>query len=66
MAEEAIRSGGPLPGDLPDRMVPLDIPYKTHLNLLSTAFDFARDRGVQGMKVPGGRALVASDPRITR
>jgi hypothetical protein len=61
MAEEAIRSGGPLPGDLPGRLVPLDIPYKTHLDLLGTAFDLAHDRGVQGMKVPGGRALVATD-----
>ncbi|MGQ0775282.1 MAG: hypothetical protein ACT4NY_12810 [Pseudonocardiales bacterium] len=61
MAEEAIRSGGPLPGDLPGRLVPLDIPYKTHLNLLGTAFDLAHERGVQGMKVPGGRALVATD-----
>ena len=61
MAEEAIRSGGPLPGDLPGRLVPLDIPYKTHLNLLRAAFDLAHERGVQGMKVPGGRALVATD-----
>jgi sulfur transfer complex TusBCD TusB component (DsrH family) len=61
MAEEAIRSGGPLPGDLPGRLVPLDIPYKTHLKLLGTAFDLAHERGVQGVKVPGGRALVATD-----
>jgi hypothetical protein len=61
MAEEAIRSGGPLPGDLPGRLVPLDIPYKTHLNLLGTAFDLAHERGVQGMKAPGGRAIVATD-----
>jgi hypothetical protein len=61
MAEQAIRSGGPLPGDLPGRLVPLDIPYKTHLKLLGTAFDLAHERGVQGVKVPGGRALVATD-----
>ena len=48
MAEEAIRSGGPLPGGLPGRLVPLDIPYTTHLNLLGTAFDLAHERGVQG------------------
>lgn len=61
MAEEAIRSGGPLPGGLSGRIVQLDLPYKTHLELLATAFNLAHDRGVQGMKVPGGRALVASD-----
>jgi hypothetical protein len=42
-------------------LVPLDIPYKTHLNLLGTAFALAHERGVQGVKVPGGRALVATD-----
>jgi len=61
MAEEAIGSGGPLPGNLPGRLVPLDIPYKTHLHLLRTAFDLAHERGVQGVKVPGGRALAATD-----
>lgn len=61
MAEEAIRSGSPLPGNLPGRLVPLDISYKTHLKLLRAAFDLAHERGVQGVKVPGGRALVAAD-----
>ncbi|MEV6242650.1 hypothetical protein [Lentzea sp. NPDC051838] len=61
MAEEAIRSSGPLPGGLSGRIVQLDLPYKTHLKLLATAFDLAHDRGVQGIKVPGGRALVVSD-----
>jgi hypothetical protein len=31
LAEEAIRDGGPLPGDPDARLVTLDIPYKTHL-----------------------------------
>ncbi|WP_162834163.1 hypothetical protein [Amycolatopsis circi] len=61
MAEEAIRSGGPLPGGLHGRLVPLDIQYKTHLDLLGAAFGLACQRGMQGMKVPGGRALVAVD-----
>jgi hypothetical protein len=61
MAEEAIRSGGPLPGKLAGRLVQLDIPYKTHLELLRTAFELAHERGIQGMKVPGGRSLLASD-----
>jgi hypothetical protein len=42
-------------------MIQLDIPYRTHLDLLGTAFDLACTRGVQGVKVPGGRALVAAD-----
>ncbi|WP_156960804.1 hypothetical protein [Amycolatopsis taiwanensis] len=41
--------------------MPLDIPYKTHLDLLGKAFELAHERGVQGVKVPGGRALVATD-----
>lgn len=61
MAEEAIRAGGPLPGKLAGRLIQLDIPYKTHLDLLSTAFELAHDRGIQGMKVPGGRSLLASE-----
>ena len=44
MAEEAIRSGGPLPGDLPGRLVRLDVSYRTHLDLLGTAFALARQR----------------------
>ncbi|MFJ5989331.1 hypothetical protein [Lentzea sp. NPDC092896] len=60
-AEEAIRSGGPLPGDLDGHIVPLDLPYKTHVKVLADALDLAHDRGVQGIKVPGGRAIVASD-----
>jgi hypothetical protein len=61
MAEEAIRSGGPLPGGQDGRLIQLDLPYKTHLDLLSQAFDLAHQRGVQGMKVPGGRSLLVTD-----
>ncbi|WP_037305561.1 hypothetical protein [Amycolatopsis orientalis] len=61
MAEEAIRSGGLLPGELPGKLAPLDIPYKTHLDLLSRSFSLAHERGLQGMKLPGGRALVTAD-----
>lgn len=64
LAEEAIRDGGPLPGD-PDgpdsRLVALDIPYKTHLKMLRDAFDKTATRGLLGMKVPGGRSLVAAN-----
>jgi hypothetical protein len=41
--------------------VALDIPYKTHLRMLRDAFDKAPTRGVNGMKVRGGRALVAAN-----
>lgn len=59
-AEDAIRSGTPLPGDETGRMVALGIPYKTHLGMLANAFEKAATRGVVGMKVPGGRALIAA------
>jgi hypothetical protein len=61
VAEEALRSGGPLQGVLPGRLVQLDIPYKTHLDLLRKSFELAHQRGVQGLKLPGGRALVTTD-----
>lgn len=59
LAEEAIREGGPLPNDPDGRLVALDVPYKTHLAMLKDAFDKAATRGLLGMKVPGGRSLVA-------
>lgn len=58
-AEDAIRDGGPLPNDPDGRLVALDVPYKTHLSMLRDAFDKAASRGLLGMKVPGGRPLVA-------
>lgn len=61
MAEEAVRAGGPLPGPRPGHIVRLDIPYRTHLDLLRVAFGLAQERAIQGMKVPGGRALVVSE-----
>jgi hypothetical protein len=60
LAEDAIREGGPLPSDPDGRLVALDVPYKTHLKMLQDAFEKAATRGVLGMKVPGGRALVAA------
>jgi hypothetical protein len=61
LAEEAIRDGGPLPNDAEARLIDLDIRYKTHLKMLRDAFEKATTRGVIGMKVPGGRALVAAN-----
>jgi hypothetical protein len=63
LAEAAIRDGGPLPGDPTARLVRMSMPYRTHLPMLKDAFDLAASRGVVGMKVPGGRALVAADMR---
>jgi hypothetical protein len=63
LAEEAIRDGGPLPNDPEARLVTLDVPYKTHLSRLRDAFRLAAERGAVGMKVPGGRTLVAADVR---
>ena len=63
LAEEALRSGGPLPDDPEGRFVTLNVPYKTHLPMLRDAFDIAADRGVVGMKVPGGRVMFAADLR---
>lgn len=63
LAEEALRDGGPLPGDPEGRFVTLNVPYKTHLPMLRDAFDMAADRGVVGMKVPGGRAMFAANVR---
>jgi hypothetical protein len=63
LAEEAIRDGGPLPGDPAAKLVPLNIPYRTHLQMLKDAFELAANRGVVGMRVPGGRAMVAADMR---
>lgn len=63
LAEEAIRDNGPLPGDPDARFVRLDTPYKTHLKMLREGFEAAQNRGVLGMKIPGGRALIAADMR---
>jgi len=38
LAKEAIRDGGPFPGDPTARFVPLSIPYRTHLPMLRDAF----------------------------
>jgi hypothetical protein len=61
LAEEAVRHGGPLPGDPTARLISLGIPYETHLNMLRDGFEKAHHRGVLGMKVPGGTVLVATD-----
>ena len=62
LAEEAIRSGGPLPGDWPANLINLSVPCKTHIGKeLLDGFRLAGDRGVQGLKVPGCRAMIAAN-----
>ncbi|HEX5116299.1 MAG TPA: hypothetical protein VFW65_13975 [Pseudonocardiaceae bacterium] len=63
LAEEAVRNNGRLPGARGTRLVSVGLPYKTHLDLLRRAFELAADRGVQGIKVPGGRAVMAAELR---
>ncbi len=63
LAEAAIRDNGPLSNDPDARLVQLDTPYKTHLSMLRDGFELAQSRGAQGMKVPGGRALMTADMR---
>lgn len=63
LAQDAIRAGGQLPGDPEARLVQVNIPYRTHLSKLRDAFTMAATRGVMGMKIPGGRALIAADLR---
>jgi hypothetical protein len=63
LAEEAIRDGGPLPGDRDARFIRIEVPYKTHLPMLQDAFEIAAERGLADMKLPGGRVMVAADLR---
>jgi hypothetical protein len=62
VARDAVRSGGPLPGTDPmARLHDLDIPFRTHLDLLRTGIDRAAQDGIFTVKVPGARALVVTD-----
>lgn len=61
MAAAALRSGTPMPGGAGQVLVKIDIPYKTHLDILRAVLDLAFQRGMQRAKIPGGRALVAGN-----
>jgi len=58
---EALRSHTPMPGGAGQVLVEIDLPYRTHLDALRDALDLARQRKLQAMKIPGGRALVAAN-----
>ena len=60
-AAEALRSRAPMPGGAGQVLVKIDLPYRTHLDILRDVLDLARQRGLQRAKVPGGRALVAAN-----
>jgi hypothetical protein len=61
-ARDAVRNGGPLPGTDPmARLHDLDIPFKTHLDLLKTGTERAARDGIFTVKVPGVRALLVTD-----
>lgn len=60
-AAEATQKFGRLPGDIRARLVDTGVPYATHLPTLADALSLAHQRGIQTMKIPGGRALLAFD-----
>jgi hypothetical protein len=50
-----------MPGGANQVLVEIDLPYRTHLDALRDALNLARQRKIQPMKIPGGRALVAGN-----
>lgn len=63
LAQDAVRAGGALPGKPGHHLVSVNLPYKTQLDLLGRAFELAAERGLYGMNLPDGRALLAADLR---
>lgn len=59
-AVEALNDDGVLPGT-EARLVSVPGDLKTELSYMNDALELAAQRGVVGMKVPGGRALIAMD-----
>ena len=69
LPEEAIRSGCPLSGQLPGRMVALDLPYLTHLDVIRSAQGLGQcpgQTGAVGGKPQRGRARVRDHPVTIR
>jgi len=61
-ARRALGRAGPLPGD--DRgewLYDLDLPYRTHLDLLAIGTERAAREGIFAAKVRGDRALLVAD-----
>ncbi len=59
LAEEAIRDGGPLPGDSAARFVRLNVVYKTHLDLAGQGLGRRRCRA--RVCVVAGRGMYPQD-----
>lgn len=58
---EAIMNGGVLPSSVSDtRLVELQEPYRTNLKQLNDLLQLAKQNGCHGMKLPHGRAVIAS------
>ncbi|MEV0192229.1 hypothetical protein AB0I39_27310 [Kitasatospora purpeofusca] len=62
VARDAVLHGGPLPGGRPtEALHDLDIPLRTHLDLLRTTADRAFTEGIAAAPVPGSRAMLLTD-----
>jgi hypothetical protein len=58
----ALRDNAPLPGQDPKaRLYDLDLPFKTHLDILRVGTGRADHDGIFAAKIPGGRALLVTD-----
>jgi hypothetical protein len=61
-AQDAVQRGGPLPGnDRGARLCNLDVPFRTHLDLLRAGTERAAREGIFAAKVRGMRALLVTD-----
>jgi hypothetical protein len=57
-----VLEGGPLPGDNASELLhDLDLPLRTHLDVLRDALERAAIEGIHATAVPGGRALYVVD-----
>lgn len=59
-AVNALMNGGPMPDRADARLVEIAEPYVTNLPQLGDIIGLAKQRGCQGMRLSGGRALVAA------
>ncbi|MEV7775904.1 hypothetical protein [Kitasatospora sp. NPDC086791] len=61
-ARAAVLHGGPMPGGpAAEVLYDLDLPLKTHLDILRTAANRAHTEGIVATEVPGSRALLVVD-----
>ncbi|MEU3520922.1 hypothetical protein ABZ770_37650 [Streptomyces sp. NPDC006654] len=61
-ARAAVLDGGPLPGDNASELLyDLDLPLRTHLDVLRDAMERAATEGIYATPVPGSRALSVFD-----